>query len=107
MPPLVNASRCTGCAGKEESFCERACPGDLMAVSPQSGKAFCRAANECWDCMSCIKVCPSGALELRIPYQIGYFGARLRPILGRNSITWKCRDINGVESTYSYRNRTN
>lgn len=106
MPPLVNTKKCTGCKGRDESFCEQICPGDLMAVSTETGKAYCRAKNECWDCMSCIKVCPAGALELRIPYQIGYFGASLRPIVGKNKITWKCRDINGVETTYSYLNRT-
>lgn len=106
MPPRVNPHKCTGCAGRQESFCENACPGDLMAVSPETGKAYCRAATECWDCMSCVKACPAGALETRLPYQLGYFGARLRPIMGRTSITWKCRDIHGNESVYTFTNRT-
>ena len=58
MPPKVDTRKCTGCAGSAESCCERACPGDLMAVSPENGKAYCRATNECWDCMSCVKACP-------------------------------------------------
>ena len=81
------------------------CPGDLMAVSPENGKAYCRATNECWDCMSCVKACPYGALETRIPYQLGYYKATLRPIMGKDSITWKCRDIHGRESVYKYVNR--
>lgn len=76
-----------------------------MAVSPETGKAYCRATSECWDCMSCVKVCPSGALETRMPYQLGYFKASLRPIMGRNSITWKCRDIHGNEYVYRFANR--
>lgn len=106
MPPRVNTHKCTGCAGRQESFCENACPGDLMAVSPETGKAYCRAATECWDCMSCVKACPAGALETRLPYQLGYFRASLRPIMGRTSITWKCRDIHGNESVYTFTNRT-
>ncbi|MEG2172984.1 MAG: 4Fe-4S dicluster domain-containing protein [Desulfovibrionaceae bacterium] len=105
MPPRITITKCTGCAGRSQSYCEEVCPGDLMAVSVATGKAYCRAPGECWDCMSCIKMCPSGALELRIPYQLGYFKATLRPIMGKNSITWKCKDIHGNESTYSYKNR--
>jgi len=76
-----------------------------MAVSMETGKAYCRAANECWDCMSCVKVCPSGAIETRMPYQLGYFKASLRPVMGHNKITWKCRDIYGNEATYRFINR--
>lgn len=72
---------------------------------PENGKAYCRATNECWDCMSCVKACPCGALETRIPYQLGYYKATLRPIMGKDSITWKCRDIHGRESVYKYVNR--
>ena len=64
-----------------------------------------QAARDCWDCMSCIKACPAGALEIKMPYQLGYFKATLRPIMGSNFIVWKCRDINGKEQTYRYVNR--
>lgn len=104
MPPRVDLAKCDGCAGRDESFCEEACPGDLMYVGPQ-GKAVCRSNRDCWDCMSCIKMCPRRALETRIPYQIGYHGAKLSPIMGKDMITWKCRDINGRESTFKFRNR--
>ena len=57
------------------------------------------------DAMSCIKACPAGALEIKMPYQLGYFKASLRPIMGSNFIIWKCRDINGQEQTYRYVNR--
>ena len=55
--------------------------------------------------MSCVKACPAGALETKIPYQLGYFKATLRPIMGKNVITWKCRDIYGNEAVYRYVNR--
>lgn len=106
MPPIVNPQKCTGCSPKEESRCEEICPGDLMAVSRETGKAYCRNPRDCWDCMSCVKACPNGAIETRMPYQLGYFKARLRPIMGKNVITWKCVDIYGKTRTYTYRNRT-
>ena len=105
MPPKIDTHKCTGCAGQAESCCERVCPGDLMAVSAETGKAYCRSPRDCWDCMSCIKACPRGALETKMPYQLGYYHAVLRPLMGKESITWKCRDIYGQPQTYAYVNR--
>ena len=105
MPPVVNVHKCSGCAPREESRCEEVCPGDLMAVDVASGKAYCRNPRDCWDCMSCVKACPNGALATRMPYQLGYFKASLRPVMGKDVITWKCVDIYGKERTYKYRNR--
>jgi len=76
-----------------------------MAVDETSGKAFCRNTRDCWDCMSCTKACPCAAIETRIPYQLGYHKATLRPIMGKDKIIWKCVDINGQETSYEYRNR--
>ena len=56
MPPRIDLNKCNGCGGKPETACEMVCPGDLMMLDPETGKARCRATGECWDCMSCIKV---------------------------------------------------
>ena len=67
MPPRIDLNKCNGCGGKPETACEMVCPGDLMMLDPETGKARCRATGECWDCMSCIKVCPTGAKYLDDP----------------------------------------
>ena len=105
MPPRILSDRCNGCEGLPESRCEEACPGNLMAVDETTMKAFCRNTRDCWDCMSCVKACVQGAIETRIPYQLGYHSASLRPIMGKNQITWKCVDIYGNEKIYRFRNR--
>lgn len=105
MPPRIILNKCNGCEGLAESKCEEACPGDLMVVDAETGKARVRHAGDCWDCMSCTKACPRNAIETRVPYQIGYHKATLKPIMGSNTITWKCVDIHGNEATYKYRNR--
>lgn len=105
MPPRILTEKCNGCEGLPESRCEEACPGNLMVVDAATGKARCRCTRDCWDCMSCTKACPRAAIETRIPYQLGYHKASLRPIMGKEHITWKCVDIHGVETTYKYRNR--
>lgn len=105
MPPRVNLEKCNGCEGREESFCEEVCPGNLMTVGDETMKAFCRNNRDCWDCMSCVKACPRNAIETRVTYQLGYCNATLKPFMAKNSITWKCTDIYGNVKTYSYKNR--
>ncbi len=105
MPPRVDLHKCNGCEGREESCCEEICPGNLMAVDEATMKAYCRSTRDCWDCMSCIKACPRNALETRIPYQLGYHKATLKPFMGKKDITWKCTDIYGNVTTYKYKNR--
>lgn len=105
MPVYVVKDKCDGCKGKEEPLCEQICIGDLMTLSPDTGKAYCRALRDCWDCMSCTKICPKGAIEQRIPYQLGYHGAKLIPMMGTDSITWTCVDIDGKVERFSFRTR--
>ena len=105
MPPRINSDKCNGCEGREEGYCEEICPGDLMAVNESTMKAYCRSTRDCWDCMSCVKACPRNAIETRVPYQLGYHKATLRPYMSKNSITWKCKDINGNEKVYKFKNR--
>ncbi|MCX7021207.1 MAG: hypothetical protein NTW26_02830 [bacterium] len=65
MPALVDANICDGCLGRSgcrgTAVCEAVCPGDLMAVDPQTLKAYCRNSSDCWDCCACVKACPTGA----------------------------------------------
>ncbi len=93
MPPRVITERCTGCG-----VCETICPGDLMKI--EKGKAFCRSKRDCWDCMSCVKACPIQALEIRIPYELGYYPAKLIPVMKGKEISWKLIDINGKEEEF-------
>jgi adenylylsulfate reductase subunit B len=46
-----------------------------------------------------------GAIETRIPYQLGYHVAKLIPLMGTNTITWTCIDINGKVERFRYVNR--
>ena len=88
MPPKVLVDKCNGCGS-----CNEVCPGDLMTLI--NCKAVCRDLRDCWDCMACTKACPRGAIETRIPYQIGYHPAKLIPTMSDKSIDWTCVDIHG------------
>lgn len=90
MPPLIKKELCVGCGS-----CEEICPGDLMELDEATNTARCRSARDCWDCMACVKACPKGAIETRIPYQLGYYPAKLIPKMKEKEIEWTCIDING------------
>lgn len=98
MPPVIVTSKCTGCGA-----CENICPGDLMVVEHK--KAYCRTKRDCWDCMSCVKACPAQAIEIRIPYQLGYYPAKLVPEVKEKSIIWTCTDINGKVEQFHVKTR--
>lgn len=105
MPPKVNLEKCDGCKGEREALCVSICPGDLLALNEETGKSYCRSTRDCWDCMSCVKVCPQGAIETRLPYQLGYYPAKLIPLMGSKRVTWTCIDINNKVERFTYKNR--
>jgi adenylylsulfate reductase, subunit B len=104
MPPRIDLTKCDGCKAQDEPLCEQVCPGDLMTLG-ENNQAMCRETSDCWDCMSCTKVCPVGAIETRVPYQIGYHGAKLIPMVGTNSITWTSIDINENVERFRFKTR--
>lgn len=100
MSVIVDTRRCTGCRGLKEPRCVENCPGDLMALDEATGKAYIRDPRDCWDCMSCVKLCPHGALETRLPFQLANYGGSLRPKMARDRITWILTDPAGNTEEY-------
>lgn len=70
----------------------RVCPGDLLRR--EEGVVRLREAGDCWDCASCVKACPWGALALVLPVELGGRGSRLsaRASPGRTRWTLRCWD---------------
>lgn len=91
----VDTQKCTGCPGAGEPPCVECCPGDLILIDEAIGRAAIRKQGDCWDCMSCVKACPNGALETRLPFMMVSGEASLMPRVARDVITWESRDING------------
>lgn len=86
MSVLVDEKKCRGCG-----TCVDTCPGDLLMLDPVRKTPEVREASDCWDCMSCVKSCPEGALETHLPYEIALYGASLRPEVTPQFITWTLR----------------
>ena len=70
MPTYVDPNKCDGCRGLARTACMYICPNDLMKYDADLGKAFNKdhgmAFNQepdaCWECFSCVKACPQGAI---------------------------------------------
>lgn len=95
MPPKVDPIKCDGCQGESEPMCEMVCPGNLMTLDPETKKAYCRDAGDCWDCMTCTKYCARQAIQTQLQYQIACFPGKLIPLVGTNSVTWTSIDSHG------------
>lgn len=57
--PVVDFSKCTGCA-----HCQKSCPPQAITMSPQ-GKAVI-GGDRCIRCYCCHEMCPSGAISLKM-----------------------------------------
>lgn len=66
MPSFVIAEKCDGCKGGDKTACMYICPNDLMVLEPNSMKAYNQEPDQCWECFSCVKICPTQAIKDKI-----------------------------------------
>lgn len=85
MPIIISKERCNGCRA-----CTEICPGDLIAFNNKTRKAYIPEPSDCWECFSCVKVCPRTAIEIVLPYQIAYYKASLTARFSKDkkSLLW-------------------
>jgi NAD-dependent dihydropyrimidine dehydrogenase PreA subunit len=65
VPVVVDESKCI--AEKGCTVCVDVCPLDVLAIDMVKGKAFMKF-DECWYCLPCEQDCPTGAVQVNIPY---------------------------------------
>jgi len=94
MTVKIDKTLCNGCGNAAETACNRICPGNLLIK--QDGKAAIRDASLCWDCASCVKVCPRRAISLVLPAELGGSDVELQAEQTADGIRWRCRRGNAV-----------
>jgi len=51
-------------------------------------KAYNQEPEQCWECYSCVKICPQQAIEVRHYADIVPLGGSVQPLRGTDSIMW-------------------
>jgi adenylylsulfate reductase, subunit B len=94
MPTFVRTEKCDGCKGQDKTACMYICPHNLMKLDKDGSetghamKAFNQEPEQCWECYSCVKICPQGAIECRHYADIVPLGGSVQPLRGSDSIMW-------------------
>ncbi|MGH9041667.1 MAG: adenylyl-sulfate reductase subunit beta [Acidimicrobiia bacterium] len=106
MPTFVHVDKCDGCRALERPACMYICPNDLMALDVNLTKGYNQEPDLCWECYSCVKVCPQGAIEMRGYADVMPMGSRVTPLRGTDSIMWAIQYRNGEVKRFKYPIRT-
>ena len=106
MPTYVNPDKCDGCRALERPACMYICPMDLMKLDSATGKGFNREPDLCWECYSCVKMCPNSAIEMRGYADVMPMGATLKPVRGTQSIMWTAKYRDGRVKRFKFPIRT-
>ncbi len=106
MPSFVDPSKCDGCKGGEKTACMYICPNDLMVLNSDEMKAYNQEPDACWECYSCVKICPQGAIEVRAYSDIVPLGGLVAPLMSSDSIMWTIRFRNGNLKRFKFPIRT-
>ena len=106
MPSFVNPDKCDGCKALEKTACQYICPNDLMVLDKEKMKAYNREPDMCWECYSCVKMCPQGAIDVRGYVDYSPLGASCVPMRGTGDIMWTVKYRNGKVLRFKFPIRT-
>jgi adenylylsulfate reductase subunit B len=82
------------------------CPNDLMILDPEEMKAFNQEPDACWECYSCVKICPQGAITARPYADFAPMGGTCIPMRSADSIMWTVKFRNGDVKRFKFPIRT-
>jgi len=88
MPTFVNPDKCDGCKALDKTACQYICPNDLMVLNQDTMKAYNRDPSMCWECYSCVKICPTQAIECRGYADFVPLGASVTAMRSSEDIMW-------------------
>ncbi len=106
MPTFVIDSKCDGCKGQEKTACMYICPNDLMYLDKDTSKATNQEPEQCWECYSCVKICPQQAIEARPYADFVPLGGTSIPMRSSDSIMWTIKFRDGKIKRFKFPIRT-
>jgi adenylylsulfate reductase subunit B len=106
MPSFVNPEKCDGCKALDRTACMYICPNDLMALNKETEKAYNQEPDLCWECYSCVKICPTQAIDVRGYADFVPLGAAVVPMRGTDSIMWTVQFRDGRIKRFRFPIRT-
>ncbi len=106
MPSYVNPEKCDGCKALDRTACQYVCPNDLMVLDKETEKAYNQEPDACWECYSCVKICPTQAIDVRGYADFVPLGAAVVPMRGTDSIMWTVQFRNGDIKRFRFPIRT-
>ncbi|NCO57249.1 MAG: adenylyl-sulfate reductase subunit beta [Nitrospirae bacterium CG18_big_fil_WC_8_21_14_2_50_70_55] len=106
MPTFVMTEKCDGCKGQDKTACMYICPHDLMKLDKSINKALNQEPDNCWECYSCVKICPQQAIEARAYADIVPLGGQVIPMRSSDSIMWTIKFRNGDTKRFKFPIRT-
>lgn len=106
MPSFVNPQKCDGCKALDKTACQYICPNDLMVLNKEKMKAYNRAPEMCWECYSCVKICPQQAIEVRGYADFVPMNSTVTPMRSTDSILWTVKFRNGTLKRFKFPIRT-
>ena len=106
MPSFVISQKCDGCKALDRTACQYICPNDLMLLNKETGKAYNRAPEMCWECYNCVKICPTQAIEVRGYADFMPLGGVVQPMRSSDAIMWSVKFRNGEVKRFRFKTRT-
>ncbi len=106
MPSYVIPDKCDGCKALDKTACQFICPNDLMVLNKDLNKAYNCEPEMCWECYSCVKICPTQAVEVRGYADFVPLGASVTPMRSTDSIMWTVKFRNGMLKRFKFPIRT-
>jgi adenylylsulfate reductase subunit B len=77
-----------------------------MVLNKDLMKAYNQAPEMCWECYSCVKICPVQAIEVRGYADFCPLGASVTPMRSTDSIMWTVKFRNGMLKRFKFPIRT-
>ena len=106
MPSFIILEKCDGCKGQDKTACLYVCPNDFMVLNTVTKKAYNRDPKMCWECYSCVKICPQQAIAVRGYADFVPMGASITPLRGTEDIMWTVKFRNGSLKRFKFPIRT-